>query len=475
MSRSVPLGEPPPPAPKAFFGRDQLIGEVVGLAESLESIVLIGAVGIGKTSIALTALHHDRIKERFGENRRFIRCSQFPASPADFLSRLSQAVGAGLGNPEDLTSLRPFLSSKEIFIILDGAEFIFDPHATNAQGIYRIVEELCQFDTICLCITSRIVVVPPCCTRLEIPTLSMEAACDIFNGVYGNGERSGITNDLIRRLDFNPLSVTLLANIASRNAWDHDQLAKEWATHGVDVLRRGYESLGVTVGLSLTSPWFRSLGPNARGILEVIACFPRGIDTVDLDWFFSAVPDRKRILDAFCVLSLAYMSEGFINVPAPIRDYLSPRGPKSFPFLSATKDSSPSSELQSWNISSDLPSMAPVCIGELAANALIQDQADYLIVDGERLSSDSEEEWMPVSLIYEHGPSEMQDTICIRTPASAGSKVELPRDEPLGVVEQKIASKLGPMLGRGSIRVEARIHKESLNVSSNEFLLNLAH
>ena len=464
-------GESPPPPPRTFCGREEVIEKVVELTENLQHIALIGTAGIGKTSVALTVLHHDRIKERFGENRRFICCDQFPASPAHFLARLSQVVGAGVETPENLTPLRPFLSSEEILIILDNAESILDPHGTNAREIYTIVEELCQFDTICLCITSRITTIPPHCTRLEIPGLSMEDACDIFYHIYGDGGRSDITSDLIRRLNFNPLSITLLATIASRHAWDHDELAQEWDSHPVEVLQTGYESLGATIELSFVSPSFRNLGPNARDLLEVITCFPNGIDTADLDWLFPILPDRKNIFDTFSALSLTYENKGFINVPAPIRDYLSPRGPKSFPLLCATKDnhssSASSSELQSWNVSSDLPSITPVCIGELTVTALIQHQAGHLTFDGEQLGP--EEEWAPVSLTHEYDFSEMRDTIHIRASTSGGSRgVESYSDEPLGVVEQKIASKLGPMLRKGSIRLEAKLRKGLPNVSSSK-------
>jgi hypothetical protein len=357
-----------------------------------------------------------------------------------------------------------------MLIILDSAEFILDPCGTNAQEIYAIVEELSSFDKICLCITSRITIVPPHCTRLDIPALSMEAACDIFYRIYGGGGQSGIVSDLIQRLNFNALSITLLATAAARNAWDHDQLVEEW----VQVLREG---LGASIELSLTSPSFRNLDPNARDLLEVIACFPRGINTADLDWLFSTIPNRRNIFDTFCVLSLTYRSDGFIHVPAPISDCLCPRSPKPFPLLCATQggnsSSSPSSELQSWNVPSDLPSITPVCIGQLTAIAHVHYQANHLSLDGEKLGS--EEEWVFVSLDYEYNSLEMQDTIHIRTLRPAGSLTDPPHDEPLGVVEQDVAKKLGPMLGKGSIRLDAKFHKGSLDVGSNIFLYDFAH
>ena len=337
--RSAPLGELPPPVPRACFGRDELIEKVVGLSVNLEPVALIGAGGIGKTSVALAVLHHKRIEERFGENRRFIRCDQFPASRPHFLAKLSGVIGAGVENPEDLTSLRPFLSSKEIFIILDNAESILDPQGTNAREIYSMVDELCQVKTIGLCITSRITTVPRHCKRPEIPTLSMGAACDIFYGIYGGDGRSSIINDLLRRLDFHALSITLLATTASHNVWGYDRLVEEWDAQRAQVLQTDYnESLAATIELSLASPTFCKLGTNARDLLGVVAFLPQGIGEKNLNWLFPTISNRKNVFDKFCALSLTYRSNGFVTMLAPIRDYLSPQDPQSSQLLCATRD-----------------------------------------------------------------------------------------------------------------------------------------
>ena len=217
-------------------------------------------------------------------------------------------------------------------------ESILDPYGMDGQEIYNVIEELSRFETICLCIASRIITVPTNFKRPTIPPLSKKSACKIFYDIYNNGQSSIISN-LLEQLDFHALSITLLATAALYNVWDYDQLAKEWEAHRTDVLHTDYnQSLEATIELSLASPMFCNLDPNARDLLSVITFYPQGVNEANLSWLFPTLSNTNKIFDKFCALSLTYRVNGFITMLAPLRDYLGPRNPKLSPLLCKTEE-----------------------------------------------------------------------------------------------------------------------------------------
>ncbi|KAF8973576.1 SNF2 family N-terminal domain-containing protein [Flammula alnicola] len=104
----------------------------------------------------------------------------------------------------------------------------------------------------------------------------------------------------------------------------------------------------------------------------------------------------------------------------------------------------------------ELPPKTPVCIGQLTVNALVLYPVPFLSpqIPGEM-------EWAYVRLQYEHNPNKAtgKETIHIKTPSGRGLNGESIPGEVFGVVEQKVADFLGPMLGKGLIRLDAKIRK----------------
>ena len=288
--------------------------------DHLSPLTLSGPVGIGKTAIALTLLHHDRAKARFGGNRHFMRCDNLENSLISFLERLCDAVGLPpVGNSEALrlriAHLDPFL------LALDGVERILDPLAAESKEIATTMEEISQLENACLLATSRMAIDIPGFQITEVSILPRDKARDVFYALCPLS-RSPAIDDLVTTLDFHPLSIALLAGAVCEKGWDEPRLLREWDDGQTDALKLdGNQSLAAVIESALASPTIRKLGPPAQETLEALAAYPAGVDETRVGRMFPAIAGVEEAVDTLCRFYLVERHDGSVRLLSPFRFY----------------------------------------------------------------------------------------------------------------------------------------------------------
>jgi hypothetical protein len=184
-----------------------------------------------------------------------------------------------------------------MILVLDNAESILDPQGTDAQEIYAVVEELSQFRQHLPLHHIPHLHRPPDCKTLDIPTLSMEAARDTFYRIYKTAANGPISQQ-------HPGTTRLPSALdhLTRYRRTSQQVGHRPTDQGMGETANGVlhtqhnKSLAATIELSLASPMFQELGPDARDLLGVVAFFPQGINENNLDWLFPTISDRSKHL-----------------------------------------------------------------------------------------------------------------------------------------------------------------------------------
>ena len=314
-----------PEAPTSFFGRDPIIEDLLGFVERSESIILLGAGGIGKTAIALTLLHHARILAKFGQLRHFMRRRDPRGSLDEFLVRLSEAIGAH--DLTDMAQLRSHLShSPPRILVLDSMEPILDPLAPGAAEIASAIEEFSRCQNLCLLLTSKMDTRIADFRRIEVPTLSSKGAQDLFYSRCGLGRSTEVDN-ILEELDCHPLSIDLLACAAREHDWDEGTLSEAWGGGKTNILKAyRRQSLEDSIKSALAAPTIQAHGMIALETLRALAVLPGGVEESKLESTFTEISGIGDAINTLCEFFLVYRQDGFFKMLSPFRLYFLPYG-----------------------------------------------------------------------------------------------------------------------------------------------------
>ena len=309
-----------PQLPANRFPREEIVNEILDLTDQVASTALFGSIGIGKSSVALTLLHHNRSKVRFGRNRHFMRCDDLANSLEAFLERLSDAIGTSRNT--DIDQLRSHLeSSPPLILVLDGVDSLLDPPTPEAQGISAAIEELGCCQNVCLVTTSRMYPEIQGFHRIEVPAPSGRGGRDALYGLCNLG-RSSVVDAIIAESAFHPPLIDLIATAVRENNWDESELLKAWNSDQTNSLKKAYHrNLEDAMKLSFRSPTVQNLGTVARDTLKAIAAYPEGVVEGKLEMIFPGIAGVGEVVAILCKFSLLYRQGGFVKMLSPFRSY----------------------------------------------------------------------------------------------------------------------------------------------------------
>jgi hypothetical protein len=324
-----PVVIPPtlPPNPRMIGREDRLEELVKAILKEDRPVVVPGALGMGKTTLALAAAHDPRVVARFGKERRFFVNLEPAPDSEGVLARLATQLGlpASGGAHELEAKIAAACAAEPTLAILDNLETPWrrDPTATEA-----LLGRLAAIEGLKLVITVR--GEPPgigARTLRNVEQLQGADASALFLRHAGDHFASDpALPGLLKALDGHPLSIELLAANAQGKP-DLKGLAADWNDRRADLLSRGSENdrktnLSASLDLSLAA-----LDPPspAHRLIRLMALLPDGMSEADSRTILTDSEPMREERGAAARLEtarLASRATGRWRLLSPIRETL---------------------------------------------------------------------------------------------------------------------------------------------------------
>ncbi|KAJ7732159.1 P-loop containing nucleoside triphosphate hydrolase protein, partial [Mycena metata] len=316
-----------PAEPKIFHGRDSELADIIALfRQGTPRIAILGAGGMGKTTLARTVVHHEEITTKYHGNRFFITCDTASSKP-----ELAGLIGAHLGlKPgKDLTRavLQHFSSGPPRLLILDNLETVWEP-VESRKEIEDFLSLLTDINNLAFMITMRGAERPAKVqwTRpflLPLPPLAQDAARKTFIDIADDKHSLEEMDQVLGLTGNMPLSISLLAHLVDMEGC-HEILFR-WETEKTSLISEGYDkrsNLELSISLSLSSPRISSM-PHSRDLLALLSMLPDGLSDVELKQTKFPVENILGCKAALLRTALAYTDDhNHLKVLVPIREYI---------------------------------------------------------------------------------------------------------------------------------------------------------
>ncbi|KAJ7020379.1 P-loop containing nucleoside triphosphate hydrolase protein [Mycena alexandri] len=314
-----------PSEPKIFHGRDSELADILSaFGQEPTRIAILGAGGMGKTSLSRAVLHHPQVVARYGLHRVFVACDTAPTK-----IELAALIGAHLGlkSGRDVTRalIRHFATGPPTLLILDNLETVWDPRESRGE-IEEFLSLLTDINHMALIITMRGAERPAKVhwTRpflAPLLPLSRAAARQTFIDIADEGHDKQDVDKILSLTDNLPLAINLIAHLVDSEGCL--TVLSRWEEERTSIISEGFDkksNLDISISVSLSSPRITSV-PRSKDLLSLLSILPDGLADVELRQANIPIDDILRCKTALLRTSLAHQDQGRLKSLVPIREY----------------------------------------------------------------------------------------------------------------------------------------------------------
>ncbi|KAJ7286758.1 P-loop containing nucleoside triphosphate hydrolase protein [Mycena rebaudengoi] len=313
-----------PPCPQIFHGRETELQDVVNiLIQDSARIAIIGAGGMGKTSLATAALHHQQVEAKYS-HRYFVPCHSSPTC-TELVTTIADHIGLENGSNMPKRVAHFFANASPSLLVLDNLETCWESLASRSK-----VEEFLSLLTDALHLgvmitlrgaerPSKVRWTRPFVAPLE--PISNVAAWQTFMDVADDGHDDGSIKELLELTGNLPLAVSLIASVAGSEGCA--QALSRWKLESTQMLSNGYDqrsSLDISIMLSYTGS---RMTAGAQHLLSILSMLPDGLSDADLVQVKLPIPDILACKATLIQTALAFVSQDQrLKVLVPIREHI---------------------------------------------------------------------------------------------------------------------------------------------------------
>ncbi|KAJ6478229.1 P-loop containing nucleoside triphosphate hydrolase protein, partial [Mycena sanguinolenta] len=316
-----------PSEPQIFHGREAELGHVLKLLrEEAPRIAILGAGGMGKTSLARAVLHHPETFRRYNQHRYFVVCDTV-TTKGQLVSLIGTHLGLKAGKDLTRPVIEHFLAHPDCLLILDNLETLWEPTKTRGS-VEEFLAVLTDISHLAVIITMRGAERPAKVqwTRPFLPPLNPlqhNAAHQIFTDIADDGHDSADVHKLLLMTDNIPLVINLIAHLVDLEGCS--AVLSRWEGEKTSVISEGYDkrtNLHLSISLSLSSSRVTS-SPHSQHLLSLLSLLPDGLSNVELLQSKLPIPDILTCKTTLIRTSLAYI-DGHQRLKAlvPIREHM---------------------------------------------------------------------------------------------------------------------------------------------------------